>query len=122
MASENKQSVKMENRSTISNGVVITVYVESPRTRSIKPSEAPTKKTKPQPPFRKPQTTGSQSSLRYDRRAHLLAYSRQLREHAHSQKNVQVQLPHNHSRPRSKASSLFSSLASSWFSSNAKNM
>ncbi|WVY91006.1 hypothetical protein V8G54_036520 [Vigna mungo] len=111
----------MEKRSTISNGVVITVYVESPRTRSIKPSEDPTKKTKPHPPFRKPQTTGSQSSLGYDRRAHLLAYSRQLRQNALSQKNVQVQLPHNHSRPRSKASSLFSSLATTWFSSNAKN-
>jgi len=123
MASENKHSVKMQNKSTITNGVVITVYAESPRTRSIKPSEDPTKKTKPHPRFRKPQTTGSQSSsLGYDRRAHLLAYSRQLRENAQFQKNVQVQSPHNHSRPRSKASSLFSSLATSWFSSNAKNM
>jgi len=121
-ASKNKQSANMENRSFISKGVVITVYVESPRTRSIKPSEDPRNKTKPHPSFRKPQITRSQSSLGYDRRAHLLAYSRKLRENAQSQKNVQVQLPHNHSRPRSKASSLFSSLATSWFSSNAKNI
>ncbi|XP_029130487.1 uncharacterized protein LOC114916938 [Cajanus cajan] len=94
MASQNKQS-------TITNGVVITVYVESSRTRSIKPLEDSTKKTKPHPRFRRPQTTtGTQG---YDRRAQLLAYSRQLRENAiRSQKNYQVQLPRNHSRPRSK--------------------
>ncbi|RDX84365.1 hypothetical protein CR513_34596, partial [Mucuna pruriens] len=79
MASENKQSENMQNKSTITNGVVITVYVESPRPRSIKPLEGPTKKTKPHPRFKMPQTTGTQG---YDRRAQLLAYSRQLRENA----------------------------------------
>ncbi|CAJ1971826.1 unnamed protein product [Sphenostylis stenocarpa] len=120
MASENKQSMNMQNKSTVTKGVVITVYVESTRTRSIKPSEDPKKKTKSH--YRMPQTTGSQSSQGYDRRAQLLAYSRQLRETAESQKNVKVRLPHNQSRPRSKASSRFSSLATNWFSSHAKNM
>lgn len=85
------------------NGVVITVYVESPRTCSNKPSEGPAKKTKPHPRFRMPQTTGTQG---YDRRAQLLAYSRQLRENAMPQKNVHFQLPHNQSRPKRKVSSL----------------
>ncbi|KAL2317755.1 hypothetical protein Fmac_031631 [Flemingia macrophylla] len=93
MASENKQS-------TITNGVVITVYIESPKTRLIKPSEDPTKKTKPHPRFRMPQSKGTQG---YDRRAQLLAYSRQLRENVGSQINDQVQLAHNQSRPRTKA-------------------
>ncbi|KAH1213909.1 hypothetical protein GmHk_14G041766 [Glycine max] len=80
----------MQNKNpTITNGVVITSYVESPRTRSIKPSDDPTKKTKPHPRFRISQTARSQG---YDHRAQLLAYSRQLRENARSHKNVQKRL------------------------------
>ncbi|KAG5111012.1 hypothetical protein AAZX31_14G154800 [Glycine max] len=88
----------MQNKNpTITNGVVITSYVESPRTRSIKPSDDPTKKTKPHPRFRISQTARSQG---YDHRAQLLAYSRQLRENARSHKNVQVQFPQNQSNPK----------------------
>lgn len=95
----------MQNKNpTITNGVVITSYVESPRTRSIKPSDDPTKKTKPHPRFRISQTARSQG---YDHRAQLLSYSRQLRENARSHKNVQVQFPQNQSNPKGQASSLF---------------
>jgi aspartate carbamoyltransferase catalytic subunit len=80
------------------NGVVITVYVESSRTRSsYKLSKKDlTKKTKPQ--------NESKKTHGFDRKAELLAYSRHLRTIEASQK-VHVQ-----SQPRIKASSLFSSI------------
>ncbi|KAJ1439201.1 hypothetical protein SESBI_02572 [Sesbania bispinosa] len=115
MATEKKQGKNMQNRT---NGVVITVYVESSRTRSSKLSEGPMNQTtKPYPPFKTLQTAGTHG---YDRRAQLLAYSKQLRNEG--SKKVQVQLPHNESRPKTKASSLFSSLANAWLSSNTKNV
>jgi aspartate carbamoyltransferase catalytic subunit len=74
------------------NGVVITVYVESSRTRSsYKLSKKDlAKKTKPQ--------NESKKTHGFDRKAELLAYSRHLRTIEASQK-VQVQ-----SQPRIKAS------------------
>ncbi|KAK7275700.1 hypothetical protein RIF29_16822 [Crotalaria pallida] len=106
---EKKQSQKnMQHKNPITNdGVVITIYVESMRSRSIK-------KTKQYPRFKIPQG--------YDRRAQLLAYSRELRNEG-SEKVQQIH-SNNESLPgsRSKASSLLSYLITAWISSNTKNV
>ncbi|KAE9609007.1 hypothetical protein Lalb_Chr08g0241691 [Lupinus albus] len=74
MKEKNKQSksVSVHDKITNTNGVVITVYVESVKTRV----EYPVKKTKPRPYFNGSRVSGIQG---YDRRAQLLAHSRQLR-------------------------------------------
>ncbi|KAK4276777.1 hypothetical protein QN277_014885 [Acacia crassicarpa] len=83
---EKKQSQNGNDRNTQTNGVMITVYVESSTTRSRKPSD-PAKKSKSHPQIKRPRTSQSQG---YDRRALLLAYSRQLRNTASESKDVQV--------------------------------
>jgi len=84
---------KKKHGQNIENGVMITVYVESSRSRS---SNKSSKKTKPQ--------RESKTRRGCDRKAQLLAYSRHLRNMEASQ-NVQVQ-----TQPKFKANSLFSSM------------
>ncbi|RDX81484.1 hypothetical protein CR513_37832, partial [Mucuna pruriens] len=88
-----KQNESVERKTnTNTNSVVITVYSESVTTRSRRQSEDSTNN----PRFRSKGTAGSQG---YDRRALLLAHSRQLRNEG-SQK---LQLPTNHSQPKTKS-------------------
>ncbi|OIW02415.1 hypothetical protein TanjilG_05008 [Lupinus angustifolius] len=111
MGEKNQNKKNMQHKNAITNGVVIiTVYVESLRKRSIK------KTNNPNPRYK--------ISKSYDRRAQLLAYSRELRKNALSEEKVEQQIPSNESLPRtkSKASSLLSSLVTTWISSNTKNV
>ncbi|CAL0319380.1 unnamed protein product [Lupinus luteus] len=84
MEEKNKQSkrVSVHDKITYTNGVVITVYVESVKTRL----EYPIKKTKPRTYFNGSRVSGIQG---YDRRAQLLAHSRQLRNQG--SENVSLQ-------------------------------
>ncbi|KAK7282759.1 hypothetical protein RIF29_11790 [Crotalaria pallida] len=81
MADENKESDSVHDKNTNTNGVVITVYVESVKTR----------KTRPHPHFIRPRVSETEG---YDRRAQLLAHSRQLR----NQGSENVPLPSNQSQ------------------------
>ncbi|KAL5078651.1 hypothetical protein RYX36_007072 [Vicia faba] len=74
-----KDKKKKQNQNT-ENGVVITLYVESSRTRSSNKDH--TKKTKPK--------VESKTTRGYDRKAQLFEYSRYLRKIEASQ-NVQTQ-------------------------------
>ena len=85
------------------HGVVITVYVESSTSRSKKQSDQTTKKTQPQTHFRRPGTAATQG---YDRRAQLLAYSRQLRHAAPG--DALDEFSSKSSEPKAKVSSLLS--------------
>lgn len=89
-----KDKNKKQNQNT-ENGLVITVYMESSRTRSSNKlsNKDHTKKTKPQ--------VESRTTRGYDRKAQLLEYSRYLRKIDASQ-NVDPQ-----SQPKTKASFLF---------------
>ncbi|CAL0317904.1 unnamed protein product [Lupinus luteus] len=90
MGEKNQNKKNMQHKNAITNGVVIiTVYVESLRTRSIK------KTNKPHPRYK--------ISKSYDRRAQLLAYSRELRKNALSEEKVEQQIPSNESLPRTKS-------------------
>ncbi|CAJ2648507.1 unnamed protein product [Trifolium pratense] len=98
MTEKNKQ----QSQNT-ENGVVITVYVESSRTRSsYKLSKKdPTKKIKPQ----------NESKTRgFDRKAELLAYSRHLRTIEASQK-VQVESQVSEPRIKGKLKSMLKKLS-----------
>ncbi|KAJ1400596.1 hypothetical protein SESBI_29464 [Sesbania bispinosa] len=77
-AAKKKQSENVEDRKINSNGVLITVYEESARTRSRNVSEGPIKRTKPR-------AAGTHG---YDRRALLLAHSQQLRNEIKSKKDI----------------------------------
>ncbi|KAJ7959093.1 Cytochrome P450 71A1 like [Quillaja saponaria] len=92
---QNNNNVKNRNGSITQNGVVITVYGESQMSRS---QQDPKKKTKPDP---HPKKFGATKTQGRDRRAELLAYSRQLRN-AGPREVEQVQLPRTHSRHRAK--------------------
>lgn len=89
-----KDKKKKQNQNT-DNGVVITVYVESSRTRSSNKLSNQDHTEKIKPKFESKATFG------YDRKAHLLEYSRYLRKIDASQ-NVEAQ-----SQPKIKASFLF---------------
>jgi len=78
-----------EKKNTNTNGVIIKVYVESPRTRS-------TKKTKPRENFINVETQGYE----HDRRALLLAHSRSLRKSA--SEKVSLPIVQSNSRPKIK--------------------
>ncbi|XP_028757478.1 uncharacterized protein LOC114716623 [Neltuma alba] len=83
---EKKHSENGNDRNTQINGVMITVYVESSTTRSRKQSD-PAKKSKRRPQIKRSRTSQSQG---YDRRALLLAYSRQLRNAGSECRDVRV--------------------------------
>ncbi|XP_019460320.1 PREDICTED: uncharacterized protein LOC109360032 [Lupinus angustifolius] len=90
MGEKNQNKKNMQHKNAITNGVVIiTVYVESLRKRSIK------KTNNPNPRYK--------ISKSYDRRAQLLAYSRELRKNALSEEKVEQQIPSNESLPRTKS-------------------
>ncbi|CAL0327396.1 unnamed protein product [Lupinus luteus] len=89
MEENNKENESVLNKDTNPNGVVITVYVESMKTRS----EDPTKKTKAHPHFN---ITRDSVTHGYDRRAQLLEYSRKLR----NQGSENVPLPTNQSHTK----------------------
>ncbi|XP_054797775.1 uncharacterized protein LOC129302899 [Prosopis cineraria] len=82
---ETKHSKNGNDGKTQTNGVMITVYVESSTTRSRKLSD-PAKKSMPQTRIKTSRTSQSQG---YDRRALLLAYSRQLRNIGSESQDVQ---------------------------------
>lgn len=112
MVEKNKHKETVKDRNTSTGGVVITVYEESVTPRSRKQSQDPIKKTKPHPHFTRPRAAPTTHG--YDRRAQLLAHSRQLRNYAASQK-VPIPLPTIQSQTKSKVSSL-------WFLSNTDNV
>ncbi|KAJ7965622.1 Cytochrome P450 71A1 like [Quillaja saponaria] len=95
--SEKKQNKNVKAKTFANNGVVITIYVESTKAQSQQLSD-PIKKTKPHPHPKRLRATKTQV---YDRRARLLNYYHQLRN-AGTQEVPQVQLPRNHSRPKTK--------------------
>ncbi|KAE9605879.1 hypothetical protein Lalb_Chr10g0101981 [Lupinus albus] len=89
MGEKNQNKKNMQHKNAITSGVVIiTVYVESFRTRSMK------KTNKPHPRYKISKT--------YDRRAQLLAYSRELRKNALTEEKLE-QIPSNESLPRTKS-------------------
>ncbi|KAF5442462.1 hypothetical protein F2P56_035116 [Juglans regia] len=108
-----KQNIKEENNNMDAskpstqnfNGVIISVYVESPKTQSPLMRTVPVKKTKPKPVSKKPQTARNQVEYS-DRRAQLLAYARELRSSTtaastdHPQD--QIQLPRNNLKAKPK--------------------
>ncbi|XP_042984450.1 uncharacterized protein LOC122313469 [Carya illinoinensis] len=105
-----KQNIKEENNnmdaskpSTQNIGVIISVYVESPKTQSPLMRTVPVKKTKPKPVSKKPQTSRKQVEYS-DRRAQLLAYARELRSSttAASDPQDQIQLPRNNLKAKPK--------------------
>lgn len=79
-----------EKKNTNTNGVIIKVYVESPKTRSMK-------KTKPRENLTNAETQGYE----HDRRALLLAHSRSLRKSS-SEKKVPLPIVQSNSRPKIK--------------------
>ncbi|KAE8077396.1 hypothetical protein FH972_015963 [Carpinus fangiana] len=82
---------KEANKTATQNGVIISVYVESPKPQS--PQRAViVKKAKPKSASKKPQAARKRG---YDRRAQLLAYSRDLRNAGSPQ---EVQRPRNNLR------------------------
>ncbi|TKY74316.1 hypothetical protein E2542_SST03077 [Spatholobus suberectus] len=97
---ERKKQNKSVARNSNTNSVVITVYTESVTTRSRRLSEDPTKKTKAHPHFKSNGIAGTQG---YDRRALLLAHSRELRNAA----SENVPLPTNQSPPKTKSKGIW---------------
>lgn len=88
------------NEMTNMNGVVITVYEESPASgvRPLSDSKSADKKVK------------TKTSHGYDRRAHLLAHTQELRKadnNEEDQQNIQRNQKSKSSRQKSKASVLF---------------
>lgn len=79
------------------NGVMITVYMESPMTPSRKLSD-PVGKKKPRSQFRR---LGASESQGYDRRAQLLAYARDLRNTKPQPQADEVPLPRHKSKKSS---------------------
>ncbi|MED6137356.1 hypothetical protein PIB30_064316 [Stylosanthes scabra] len=111
MEKEKKKHSEDQNTST-KFGVVITIYVESQRSRSTKLSKDlnnnnNNKKTKAQPLFKVPHDARKKG---YDRRAQILAYSRQLRN---QKKNDKVDQENDNEKVKIKLSSKASFLISS---------
>ncbi|KAM3731007.1 hypothetical protein ACB098_12G129500 [Castanea mollissima] len=99
-----KQEIEEEKMSKTQNGVIISVYVESPKIRSpqrtrtvaIKKSTNKPKSSSSSSVSKKPQIAARKKG--FDRRAQLLAYARELRN-AGSQ---EAQRPRKNSRPKLK--------------------
>lgn len=101
-----KQEIEEEKMSKTQNGVIISVYVESPkiqspqRTRTVAIKKSTNKpKSSSSSVSKKPQIAARKKG--FDRRAQLLAYARELRN-AGSQ---EAQRPRKNSRPKLKVSS-----------------
>jgi hypothetical protein len=95
---EEVKNNKEANKTATQNGVIISVYVESPKPQS--PQRAVTvNKAKPKSASKKPQAARKRG---YDRRAQLLAYSRDLRNAGSPQ---EVQRPRNSLRSTPKVCS-----------------
>lgn len=97
MMEENNNMDATSKRSTQNIGVLISVYIESPKAQSPLMRTVPVKKTKPKPAPKKPQTARKQEVVYSDRRAQLLAYARELRSTATAaiDPQDQIQLPRN---------------------------
>jgi hypothetical protein len=101
MGKEEKNNKEAANKIPTQNGVIISVYVESPKTQSPQRTVADVKKTKPKKSVSKKHQAARKRG--YDRRAHLLAYARDLR-------NVgpqEVQRPRNNMRSMPKVIEFF---------------
>ncbi|XP_062171265.1 uncharacterized protein LOC133877016 [Alnus glutinosa] len=93
MGKEEKNNKEAANKIPTQNGVIISVYVESPKTQSPQRSTvADVKKTKPKKSVSKKHQAARKRG--YDRRAHLLAYARDLRNAGPQE----VQRPRNNTR------------------------
>lgn len=101
MEKEEKNNKEAPNKIPTQNGVIISVYVESPKTQSPQRTVADVKKTKPKKSVsKKPQAARKRG---YDRRAHLLAYARDLRNAGPQE----VQRPRNNMRSMPKVIKFF---------------
>ncbi|KAB1205399.1 hypothetical protein CJ030_MR7G010660 [Morella rubra] len=85
-------------KSPAQNGVIITVYVESPRRQSPLRTAA-LEKSKPKSVPKKLQTARKRG---HDRRAQLLAYARELRNGPNGGTSREVQCPRNNSTAKPK--------------------
>ena len=106
LISMRKQEIEEEKMSKTQNGVIISVYVESPkirspqRTRTVAIEKSTNKpKSSSSSVSKKPQIAARKKG--FDRRAQLLAYARELRN-AGSQ---EAQTPRKNLRPKLKVSS-----------------
>lgn len=97
---EEEKKNKEANKIPTENGVIISVYVESPKLQS--PQRTVTdavKKTKPKSVSKKPQAARKRG---YDRRAQLLAYARDLRNAGPQPQEVQQTRNNLRSEPKPK--------------------
>lgn len=93
---EDLERKKMDaKKSPAQNGVIISVYVESPTLRSSQMDPAKKSKPKSISISKKPKTTRTRG---YDRRAQLLTYARELR----NSDSQEVQWPRKNLRPKPK--------------------